>query len=127
MSSMKAFHTRDNANEGLKVPLHQPDGLETEHWLRVLGVDSDTFREAEASLKRELASFPDKSDTKNYKAFFEEKYNELRAVLVSEWSFDAECTLENVKQFFRDAPQIADMVNQVAGNRSLFFKNRSSS
>ena len=45
--SMDAFFTRGKANEGVQLPLYLPDGSKSEHWVRILGVDSDIFRAAE--------------------------------------------------------------------------------
>ena len=50
--AMNAFFTRGVANEGLQLPLYLPNGEKSEHWVRVLGVDSDSFRAAEAESKR---------------------------------------------------------------------------
>ena len=74
---MSAFFTRDRANEGIELPLYLPNGRKSEHWLRVLGVDSDAFRLAEAygivllngggfeapdwSLRVSLANLPDEA------------------------------------------------------------------
>lgn len=37
---MESFFTRENANEGIELPLLLPDGTKTEHWLRIRGVDA---------------------------------------------------------------------------------------
>lgn len=34
---MESFFTRENANEGIELPLLLPDGTKTEHWLRIRG------------------------------------------------------------------------------------------
>ena len=51
---MESFFTRENANEGIELPLLLPDGTKTEHWLRIRGVDADGFRKAEARSKRKM-------------------------------------------------------------------------
>lgn len=126
MGGMEAFFTRERANEGIEVPLYTPDGAKTEHWLRIRGVDSDIFREAEANSKRSafhVASIEDEAE--RTKAIQEAKLDLIAALVIS-WSFDEECTTDNVKTFFRQAPQIADAVDQVASKRSLFFGKGSS-
>lgn len=125
--SMKEFYTRSKANEGTKVPLSLPDGSPTEHWLVIRGVDSDLFRRAEARSKRkaiEIAQIED--DKKREEAIDEEKLG-LIAVLIADWSFEEECTRENVLEFLKEAPQIADVVDRVAVSRASFFGQRSSS
>lgn len=115
---MEEFYTRTKANEGVKLPLSTPDGKETDHWLMIRGVDSDAFREAEADAKRSLIQ--KKADPK-------EAMLSAVSALVSDWSFDKPCTQDAVKDFLREAPQIADSVDKVAGDRKLFFALRSSS
>ena len=123
---MEAFYTRERANEGIEIPLYLPDGTKTEHWLRIRGVDSDHFRLAEAESKRDamrVASIED--PVERAKAIQDAKLNLIAALVIS-WSFEEECTPENIKEFFRQAPQIADAVDQVASKRALFFAKRSS-
>jgi len=124
---MEAFFTRERANEGVEVPLYTPDGTKSQHWIRIRGVDSDAFREAEANSKRDAFRVASIEDTvERAKAIQDAKLN-LIASLVISWSFEKECTPKNVKEFFRQAPQIADAVDQVASKRALFFAKRSSS
>lgn len=128
MSSMQEFFTRQGANEGIKVPLHYPDGQESEHWLQIRGADSDSFREAEADAKRlafEISRIEDVEE--RAEAIVEgersSRYKGL-ASLIIDWSFDQECNEENKIKFLKEAPQIADQVNEAAGKRSLFFKKK---
>lgn len=125
--SMEAFFTREKANEGIEVPLYLPSGEKSEHWLRIRGVDSDHFRLAEADSRRKAIDIATIDDTlERAKAIADAKLA-LIAELVVGWSFEKECTPENVKEFFRQAPQIADAVDQVASKRTLFFGKGSSS
>jgi hypothetical protein len=124
---MEAFFTREKANEGIEIPLYLPDGTKTEHWLRIRGVDSDHFRLAEAESKREAMRVAMIEDPlERAKAIADAKLSLITALVIS-WSFEEECTHENVKEFFRQAPQIADAVDQVASKRALFFGKGSSS
>lgn len=52
----------------------------------------------------------------------EEGTLEMRAALISEWSFDMPCTVENISNFLREAPQIADEVDKFASRRAFFFR-----
>lgn len=124
----KDFFTRARANVGIRLPLYDPyTGQETEHWIHILGRDSDTFRRAEADSKRRLVEAVKGVDPGNKAAIDSalEKASDdetlaLLASLVSEWSFDAPCTLEAVKEFLREAPQIADAIDRAAVKRHLF-------
>lgn len=118
---MEQFFTRSQANEGIKLPLALPDGTPTEHYLTVLGVDSDAFRLAEADQRRRAPAIAAIDDEKERLEAINASKFELIASLVSGWSFDKPCTARNVLDFFREAPQIADQVDAVAGRRSLFF------
>lgn len=121
MTSMSDFHTRSVANEGIKVPLELPDGTKTDHYLMVRSIDSDAFRDAETESKRnalQIASI-DNPEEKN-QALKDEK-NALLVSLVIDWTFEEECTPENVKRFLEEAPQIADTIDYMATRRALFF------
>jgi hypothetical protein len=125
-TSMEDFFTRDVANEGIKLPLYTPTGEKTEHFLHIRGVDSDAFREADSKAKRaffRISSLPqeEQDEALNHETM------KLLSCLVISWSFDKECTQENVIEFLKTAPQIADSINQIAVKRKIFFAQRSSS
>jgi hypothetical protein len=123
---MDAFFTRGKANEGLQLPLYTPSGRKSEHWVRILGVDSDAFRAANAESQRDafrIAQMEDKSE--RALAILESK-RRLVASLVVAWSFDKPCTVDAVAEFFTQAPQIMDAIDLAASKRALFFANRSS-
>lgn len=124
---MDAFFTRQKANEGLQLPLYLPNGTKSEHWVRILGVDSDAFREAEAESKRDAFRVAALEDPRERAEAIQSGKRRLLAVLVVAWSFDKPCTRENVEAFFREAPQIMDAIDTAAGRRALFFGPRSSS
>lgn len=125
--SMTDFFTRENAEAGIEVPLFRPgEDSPSGQWIRIRGVDSDQFRDAEASSRRklrELAGDPKADLTQAYR----DGLIDVMSSLVISWSFDEECTPQNVKKFLREAPQIADNINQLATRRKLFFKNGSNS
>lgn len=119
--NMQSFYTRQKANDGKKVPLYLPDGTASEHWFVIRGIDSDYFRKAEAAGKRKAIEIAQIED-------INERAEEIRtteltciAALIADWSFEEECTEENVVNFLREAPQIADMVNRYAARRADFF------
>lgn len=121
MSEMEQFFTREKANAGTKIPLRRPDGTETEHYLVIRGIDSDAFRDADLKSKRaavEIAALTDQDEQERRR---KEVKLDLVSALIADWSFAEECTPENVKTLLREAPQIADSVDRLAGQRALFF------
>lgn len=121
---MQEFFTRQIANEGIRLPLVLPDGSPSEHWLQVRGMDSDEFHTAEMIAKREAAMIADIPSDEERAVAVNDAQNTLIAALIADWSFPTDCTKENVKNFLREAPQIADEVNRLAAKRSLFFKKK---
>ena len=125
--AMSAFFTRGVANEGLQLPLYLPNGEKSEHWVRVLGVDSDAFRAAEAESKRDAFRIAGIESREERAAEIAKSKRRLVASLVTAWSFDQPCTVDNVEAFFLEAPQIMDAIDIAASKRALFFVGRSSS
>lgn len=124
---MKEFYTRKTANEGVQLPLYYPDGTMSDHWIQVRGVDSDHFRRAEAKAKRKAVELAQIEDEQKRAEAVRETELEGIAALVAGWSFEQEATPENVVNFLREAPQIADMVNRYAARRTEFFRKKSDS
>lgn len=127
MSGMEDFYTRDKANEGIKVPLYLPDGKESEHSIKIRGVDSDIFRAADTEARRaalQIARSGLSDEEKNLA--YKKVENKLIASLVISWTFDKECTLDNVVEFLENAPQIKDGIDLKAGNRKAFLEAWSS-
>ena len=116
-----AFFTRSSQNEGKKMPLYTPDGTETSEFITVRGSYSDEFRSKNnqalrAAMKEKLT---------------EQEREQLRleslAALVGGWSFTEPCTPENVVNFLREAPQIAESINTFSANLSNFCEKKSES
>lgn len=129
--SMEAFYTRDKANEGRKLPLYAPDGSPTDEWLLVRHAWSDAFRDAEDAGLREhreaVMALGESPDPAAMKAIERRVRIKMLAAVVAGWSFDAECTPEAVAEFLQRAPQIADKIDDFAGDAKLFFANESRS
>lgn len=124
--SMKDFFTRDSANEGIEVPLYNPQtGQKTTEWVRIRGVDSDHFRQAELEVKRAMRLIVEDPQILDKDERHRAELTGLVASLVISWSFPEECTRKNVTEFLKNAPQIEDAINQLATKRALFFKNGS--
>lgn len=126
-AAMDAFFTRGKANEGVQLPLYLPDGTKSEHWVRILGVDSDAFRMADAESRRDAFRIAAIEDLRERSIAIADSKRNLVAALVVAWSFDRPCTREEVARFFLEAPQIMDAIDMAASKRSLFFAARSSS
>lgn len=125
--AMNAFFTRGVANEGVQLPLYLPTGEKSEHWVRVLGVDSDAFRAAEAESKRDAFRIAGIESREERAAEIAKSKRRLIASLVCAWSFPQECTADAVDAFFQEAPQIMDAIDFAASKRALFFVGRSNS
>lgn len=118
---MNKFFTRQKSNEGKKFPLYYPDGTASEFHLIVVGIDSDIFKRAEATAKRQavdLATIKDQDERADKVREIETK---MIARLVTGWNLEEEFTYDNVVKFLTEAPQIAEMVNRVSANRIAFF------
>lgn len=128
MDDLNQFFTRQIANEGIELPLSLPDGTATEHKIRIRGFDSDAFQAENNRQKRKLfeaAASKDKSAIAALNA--QEGRIELLSSLVISWTFKTECTPANVQKLLREAPQIADAIDRLAADRSIFFVKRSDS
>jgi len=123
MTGLTDFHTREVANEGIKLPLSLPDGKKTEHYLIIRGIDSDEFRRANIKQQRELMNLSQLSDEEREHKL-EHSQTELVASLVAGWSFVDEFNQENLINWLKNAPQIADMIDRIASQRGLFIKKK---
>lgn len=117
---MDSFFVADEANDGEVLPLFTPDGEKTEHWIKVLGIDSDSYRLAHTRLMRQARQHGDKTDDEK-DVLTLDMMADLAASLVADWSFDQPCTQENVLAFLKKARQFVQPINELAGNRQLFF------
>jgi hypothetical protein len=119
--SMTEFYTSQSAEDGVVLPLYKPDGSKSDHTIKIRGVDSEVFRIAEALAKRRAVDVGRLTDENDRAAAALNARIELAASLVIDWTFDEKCNHANVVKFFQNAPQIVDMVDRIAGDRSLFF------
>lgn len=128
MDELEQFYTQEKSEEGMRVPLLKPDGSESGHWLLIRGTDSQAFRLAERMGQRKGRDLAFKTKDENQLAAgYAGIETEVIASLVKAWSFEKPCTLANVVDFFKKAPQIQDTVNVMGAKRALFFKNGSTS
>ena len=113
----EAFFTRTKANKGVRIPLVLPTGEETGEWLQVASIQSDVYRKVSTEERRKAV------EAAMQKEDYEFDEIGINSALVIDWSFDEECTRENVAAFLEEAPQIADKINQVAMDNKRFFGN----
>jgi len=124
MSGMADFFTADAADAGVDLPLYLPSGEKTDFFVKIRGVDSQQFRIAEAQAKRRAVTVAQiENDDLRTKAILDERAR-LACSLVITWNLPEECTPENVALLFSKAPQLLDMVDRIAGQRSLFFSKK---
>lgn len=115
--SMERFFTRELASEGKRIPLRTPSGKLTEEWLQVRSRLCEQFNAAQ----REAVQLVSATEESRRPKVAQDAKVRVLAVLVSGWSFDKECTPENVEAFLREAPQIAEQINSFAGDDEAFF------
>lgn len=123
MGKATDFFTREQANEGVKIPLTNPCTGKDE-WVKIRGADSDIFRAAEIDSLRqalEIAELPKKEQAKKNAA----ARLELLSILVIDWSFDEPCNHEEILKVLKNAPLLAGIVNTQAAKRSLFIQKKS--
>jgi hypothetical protein len=133
----EAFKTRQRANQGFRLPLLNAEGHATEHWLYIIGIDSDAFQKAKAAQGErmlEIGALPDEDAREEASLQY---FCEFLAAVVRDWSFSdpalmpsgeaMPCTLEAVADFMREAPQIRNQVEKIVSQRSLFFRMQAAS
>jgi hypothetical protein len=123
--NMDAFYTRQKANEGIQLPLFLPDGTKTDHWIRIRGIDSDAFRIANDTEHRNTMGIAGLKKDSEKSSAIQESILRIRAALVVAWSFGTPCTPENVLNFLREAPHIAEAIDRTAARRAAFFATQS--
>lgn len=132
MTDISVFKIRDEANEGVRIPLSAPGGKPTEHWLMIRSVWCDDFQEARSELIRQaiadgktVAAAPE-AEAKAIRKDLDRKRRAVAAAsLVAGWSFDIEPTEQNKADFLNDAPQILAWVERIAEDDTRFFGKES--
>lgn len=124
---MEEFFIRDAQNEGIEVPLYRPDGTKSDHSLVLYGHFSDKFqrvrREIFATAQADFKALKD--DPEKRDEALEERRLRLTAALIKSWSFPQPCSERQKVKFLRQAPQIAEMIDRVAGEQELFTRGSS--
>jgi hypothetical protein len=114
MTSMVRYMLdEDRLTEGVQLPLFDRDGELTDDWIRVRSMHCDEFQQAMEDGQADMR--------KNGSESVKEWTLKAQICLVAAWSFEEDCTPENVEKFLILAPHIAKRVDKAAGNNSLFF------
>lgn len=121
---MDAFDTLTLSDEGVKMELDLPNGKRSGQTVTILGSDSEKFQNALAISNRKSMSLiaeREKSPPEKVRKEQKEEQRWLAAHLVSDWSFDQECNLNNVIEFFKKAPQIQDAIDTFSDDRENYM------
>ena len=122
MSNIEKYKTRERANEGVRVQLIDPtNGKQGEDWIEVVSSLSDSFRDARDKALQDAGETASLGDESKRKDAIAEVKAKMHSALVKAWSFDEPCTPESVREFLRDAPQVADTVVSTADDHRRFF------
>ena len=107
---MEEFYTRDFQESARKLALFNPSTKEpTEHYLEYVGYYSGHYQNYLLDFQRKAMDSGSEmmSDRSKYKA-------EICAGYVTGWSFDKDCTPENVAEFLLNAPQVCTSLDIAA-------------
>ena len=117
--SFKDFATKPKSNAGVKLTIPDTDG----QWVKVLGIDSDVFREASINIIRSTKDNHDDGELTEIQIDkrAEENRIKLLTVCVVDWSFSEKCTDENIRLMIEDAPLIASFIDNEVGDRANFL------
>jgi len=122
VSPMDQFRTAKFHSEAQKLPLFLPDGTESEHYLQIIGVKSPIMRKKKSDLIRNAAKSIKEGEWNDDVAA--ELNTQLIASAIVGWSFDEECSYENVYQFLVDAPEIFDAVDVFCADDTNYFSKK---
>lgn len=125
MASFKDCFTRESHNNAIKLDIVLPNGQEGEY-LMLAGTESDAYRSNYKSRFNDLVSVlrDSKEPTKEAKDKEDDFKFELVVGAVVSWSFEEECTFENVALLFREAPYIYDQTKQLLFDVNNFIKKK---
>lgn len=123
--SFKKFKTRDlvAARPTVKIPIYilGVGALENQH-LEIVSQYDDKYRQAQAQFWVDCAevSFGDLKDAEREQLQLKLRAKQMASLVVG-WTFEEECTLENVTEFLYQNPNMFDAVNVSAVKDEDFF------
>lgn len=121
MASIKQLSINAASNAGVPLKLKTPDGEDA--FITVRSRWSDAFVKAETLEQRKI---PTKAmlmamSEADKEQLAKDSANRMKAALVAGWSFDEDCTPENIVALFEDAPHIAEAVEAFASDAGKFY------
>lgn len=132
MTAFSSFHTREKANEGIRIKLAHPDGTPTDHWLQIRSVWSDEHQAARSELIRmavehgqanALEPLPPKEERQRSKEQDRLRRATCAASLIAAWSNDEPLTQEAAVAFLLEARQVLVHIERIAEDDKRFFGN----
>ena len=133
MKDLEGFATAKLAEEGVKIPLRDVEGKQTEHWIKIRGTDSTHFKKAQSAFRRKvltLTELQEQKETAQNTEKIEVETKKLLSSLVVDWSFKNDdgtpyaCSKSNIIKVLTDAPILAQEIDEVSARRKNFI-NRS--
>ena len=121
MSNIERYKVRPKAQIPSRVFLIDPvTGKQTEDWMDIRSSLSDEFMEARDATMQEVSTIVEQNAEKR-KEIVKELQLKMKVALVAGWSFDEAFNEKNVMDFLREAPQLQQMVMNVADDSARFF------
>lgn len=124
MGSFKKYNTvRDFQDSTYVLKLVYPGIGDTGETLTIRSQYSKEFREAKARATRQISTL---TISRKGKDLDEDELKLIEdtqfAALIADWSFEEECTVENIIEFLDANPQVYDLINTTAAQDTLFLK-----
>lgn len=106
-----------------KVPFIFPGVGDTGEFLMIRSQHSSVYRDASLKAERQVGSLIAAAGSLDAvdKDLMKDIQDRSFATLVESWSFEEECSIDNVVEFFHANPQTYDTVNTTAAKDTLFF------
>ena len=131
MKDLEGFATAKLSEEGVKIPLTDVEGNETEHWIKIKSTDSVSFKKAQSKFRKKLLEIHELAEAdENLDSVIEaDKITlALLASVVVSWSFKNDdgtpykCTNSNIIKVLKDAPILAQEIDVASARRKNFIK-----
>ncbi len=127
-SSFKAFNlNRDVEGKTIPVVVEYPTIGDTGHKLYIRSRYSKAYREAEAASLRRIRAMTVAKGAEIDEDILEDIRMRAFCALVESWTFEEECTPENVIEFLTVNSLMYDKVNNAAAKDEDFFNSRANS
>lgn len=125
MKSFKKYNLNDKSGATQELAFTFPGEGPTGIVLHIRSQYSKEFREADSRATRQISSL---TVSQNGAPIDPELLDHIElgifASLVAGWTFEEECTPENVIEFLAANPHTKDEINKLAARDSLFFGER---